>query len=313
MGDWVIAIGSPFGLDQTVTAGIISAKGRSTVGLAEYEDFLQTDAPINPGNSGGPLLNLRGEIIGINTAIASRSGASTGVGFAIPGRLVQRVARSLISDGHVERGQIGVVVQSMSQELAETFSYDGQGVVVVQLMSGGTAEKAGLQAGDIVTEINHRSVRHPSDVRNVIANTDPGTEVMFSVFRNGQKQEMAVEVGSRDTEPEDNQSLDSDEHPLNPDRLLGLTFEGQKQFGKPSKSELTFGSGCEISGIEPGSPGQRAGLQIGDVVVSADGQLVNSSKDLSDVVGNRAAERPVRLLILRKGIKLFVVVKPDTD
>ncbi len=228
VGDWVIAIGSPFGLDQTVTAGIISAKGRSTVGIAEYEDFLQTDAPINPGNSGGPLLNLRGEIIGINTAITSRSGASAGVGFAIPSRLVQRVSGSLISDGYVERGQIGVVMQTMSQELADSFGFDGQGVVVAQLITGGTAEKAGLQPGDIVTAIRHRPVHHPSDVRNIIANTDPGTEVLFTVFRNGQKQEFLVEVGSRDIEFESKQSRNSDEQPINPNRPLGLTLEGQK-------------------------------------------------------------------------------------
>ena len=178
VGDWVLAIGGPFGLENSVTAGIVSAKGRSWVGIADYENFIQTDAAINPGNSGGPMINMRGEVVGINTAIATRSGSNSGVGFAIPSNIVRSVMTALIENGRVERAYLGALIQELSPELAASFGFTGSvGVLVGDVTDNGPAEKAGIQAGDIVTKLNGKPVSGVGELRNAVAANAPGTTV----------------------------------------------------------------------------------------------------------------------------------------
>ena len=196
VGEWALAIGSPFGLAQTVTAGIISAKGRSNVGITDYEDFLQTDAAINPGNSGGPLVNLDGQVIGINTAIASRSGGYMGIGFAIPSNLARPVMQSIIKDGHVERGWLGVAIQDLTKDLADSLQLDSRdGVLVGNVIAGSPADEAGLQSGDIILRFGGKPPRTANQLRNAVAATAPDTKTVVAVFRNGQTRTLKVAIG----------------------------------------------------------------------------------------------------------------------
>ena len=178
VGQWVLAIGNPFGLSQTVTAGIISAKGRAYVGVAEYEDFIQTDAAINPGNSGGPLVNLKGQVIGINTAIVSRSGGYQGIGFAIPINMARHVMEQIISKGKVSRGWLGVSIQDVNQDLAQSFNLKSvEGVLVAEVVKGSPAAKAGLKQGDVLLRYNDLHINNMNQLRNLVANTAPETRV----------------------------------------------------------------------------------------------------------------------------------------
>lgn len=196
VGDWVLAVGGPFGLENTVTAGIISALGRNAVGIAEYENFLQTDAAINPGNSGGPLVNLRGEVVGINTAIASRWGTNAGIGFAIPSNLAKSISDDLIPDGRIDRGYLGAAVQDLTKELATSFGYDGsEGVLVSDVSPGGPDEQAGLRSGDIIIHFNGRTMNHGRELRNAVAETHPDTSVDLDIYRDGSRQTMSVKLG----------------------------------------------------------------------------------------------------------------------
>jgi serine protease Do len=197
IGEWVLAMGNPFGLEHTVTAGIISAKGRANVGIADYEDFLQTDAAINPGNSGGPLLNLEGKVIGINTAIASRTGGYMGVGFAIPISMAQVIMDQIIKDGKVVRGYIGAMIQDLPPEMSRSFEFEGtEGALVNRVVAGGPAARAGLRDGDIVLEVNGRKVSSSSQLRNTVAAIAPGTRIPLKVFRQGKELTVDVAIGN---------------------------------------------------------------------------------------------------------------------
>jgi len=201
VGDWVLAIGSPFGLDQTVTAGIVSAKGRANVGITDYEDFIQTDAAINPGNSGGPLVNLKGEVIGINTAIASRSGGSTGVGFAIPSDMVRRVMESILDNGRVDRGWLGVGIQDLDEDLARSFGLKStRGALVGGVFPNGPAAKAGLKPGDVLLKVAGREVRDANHLRHMVAGIAPNKKVRLDVFRAKKTIQLEVTIGLRDVD-----------------------------------------------------------------------------------------------------------------
>jgi serine protease Do len=201
VGDWVLAIGSPFGLDQTVTAGIVSAKGRANVGITDYEDFIQTDAAINPGNSGGPLVNLKGEVIGINTAIASRSGGSSGVGFAIPSDMVRRVMESILDNGRVDRGWLGVGIQDLDEDLARSFGLKStRGALVSGVLPAGPAAKAGLKSGDVLLKVAGQEVRDANHLRHLVAGIEPKKKVRLEVFREKQSIEVEVTIGLRDVD-----------------------------------------------------------------------------------------------------------------
>ena len=212
-GDWVIAVGNPYGLDHTVTAGIVSAKGRSEVGIAAYEDFIQTDASINPGNSGGPLVNLDGQVVGINTAIHSTSGGSNGIGFAIPSSTIKNVLRGLESQGHVDRGWLGVMLQPLTPELATQRGLDdAHGAIVAQVLDGSPAQKAGLEAGDIVRKLDGKDIESSKVLRDRVADAAPGTRIELVVLRSGKERSIGVELGRRAADAEAQQDPESGLH-----------------------------------------------------------------------------------------------------
>ena len=195
VGEWVVAIGNPFGLSHTLTVGVVSAKGRTSLGISDYEDFIQTDAAINPGNSGGPLVNLDGEVIGMNTAIFSRSGGYMGIGFAIPINLVERIANQLIEKGEVVRGYLGIMIQPLTADLAKSFDLQSdKGILIAQVTKNSPADKAGLKAGDVIVSYQGRPVSDTGDFRNQVAMAQPGSSVEFDVIRDGRQRTVAVKI-----------------------------------------------------------------------------------------------------------------------
>lgn len=198
VGEIVVAVGNPFGLNKTVTSGIVSAKGRTNMGIVDYEDFIQTDAAINPGNSGGPLVNIRGQVIGINTAIASRSGGYQGIGFAIPSNSARLIMADLIKEGKVHRGLLGVNIQDLTESLAKSFeSKSSKGALVSQVVPAGPAEKAGVKTGDIIVAINGKAVESAAQLKNEVAACKPASKVSLSVFRNGKTVKLSARLGER--------------------------------------------------------------------------------------------------------------------
>ena len=260
VGDWVLAIGSPFGFTQTVTAGIISAKGRVLEG-GPVADFLQTDAAINPGNSGGPLVNMAGEVIGVNTAIASRSGGYQGIGFAIPINLARKIYTELTTRGKVTRGWLGVSVQALTSELAKSFGAgDESGVLVADVINGSPAEKAGLKSGDIIVEFNGKRVTAPSDLQRAVGLAGPGSTAKVKVLRDRAERTLEIKIGEAPDESEAaarpgekaRTLLGLDVKPLTPDVARQLGFRGS--------------DGVVVAAVEDGSPAAGAGIQLGDVI-----------------------------------------------
>ncbi len=304
VGEWVLAMGSPFGLEQTVTAGIISAKGREMDVQRMFQDFLQTDAAINPGNSGGPLVNLRGEVIGINTAIATRTGGYMGVGFAIPSKMVEMVAASIIEDGEVRRGRLGALIQDLTEELASSFNFDStEGVLIGDVVPDSPAEEAGLQAGDIVIEFNGQPVRDASQLRHAVAATAPETEATLLIFRDGQRQTIDVTIGLLEEEGARMPSADQDATAMDLGvTVQSLTPELAKQLGYSPDEQ-----GVVVTDVEQGSVGARGGMRAGDVIVDVNGQPVRNVRDFREAL-DRVADAPVRLRVKRDGVSLFVVL-----
>lgn len=306
VGDWVLAIGSPFGLDQTVTAGIISATGRANVGITEYEDFIQTDAAINPGNSGGPLVNLQGEVIGINTAIASRNGGSMGVGFAIPSAMATSVMDKLIEYGAVRRGYLGVMIQDLDSDLAASFGYDGEGVLIGDVVEDGPADEAGLQRGDIVTRFEGNSLTDANQLRNLVAATAVGSKATLKIFRDGETRTVRVTIGE----------LPSDDFTASPlddsiERSLGLQVQtlapdAARQLGYEAPVR-----GAVVVRVERGSIASAAGLRSRDVIIQVDSQTITNADDFSEAMQNSDLSRGVRLVVWRDGTSRFVFLRKD--
>jgi serine protease Do len=306
VGDWVLAIGSPFGLDQTVTAGIISAKGRH-MRIAEYEDFIQTDAAINPGNSGGPLVNLQGQVIGINTAIASRSGGYQGVGFAIPSNMVTMVKDAILKQGHVQRGRLGALIQNLNEDLAKSFGYDSsKGVLVGDVLKDSPAEKAGLKTGDIVVKFNGRSVETADQLRNAVAATPPGTKAEVVFFRDGKQQKLSLTIGELEDERVAATDSPRGESPT-PWGLSvqTLTPELARQLGADRDEQ-----GVVITDVEPGSTAARVGLRPKDTIVSVGNTPVRSVREFREAVDKAGAGGGIRLQVKREDGRLFVFLKP---
>lgn len=295
VGDFVVAIGNPFGLGQTVTSGIVSAVGRSGLGIEGYEDFIQTDASINPGNSGGALVNLRGELVGINTAILSQSGGNVGIGFAIPINMAKEIMAQLIEHGEVRRGVLGAQAQDLTPELAQAFGLAAQrGAVVTQVTPGSPADKAGLKSGDIITQLNGRAVRDAADVRNVIGLLRVGQKVEMKVMRNGKAHNIrAVVEQPRAT------AIDGDKlHPRLAGAVIGDIIEGMPLYGKIE--------GVVVLEVEPGSPSWRAGLRSGDVIIQANRQSTTNLAALREVVRPKA---PLLLNVQRREGALFILLQ----
>jgi serine protease Do len=304
-GDIVMAVGAPFGLQQTVTHGIISATGRSDVGIADFEDFLQTDTPINPGNSGGPLVNMRGEVIGMNSAIATRVGQSAGVGFSIPINMVKSMMPTLVKGGKISRGMLGVGIQDLTKALADQFGLsDTKGALVSQVTKGSPAEKAGIQAGDVIVGFNGKDIIDSTRLRNLVAATAPQNQAKVDLIRDGTKQTVNVTLGTLSSETSASAESNNTE---NGDQLskLGITAqpltpELAEQFGIQNRS------GVMISDVKPGSPAARANLQAGDVITEVNRKPVSSVDDLRNAMSG--AKNSVLLLINRKGSSVFVAL-----
>jgi len=304
VGEWVLAIGSPFGLDQTVTAGIVSATGRAYMRIAEYEDFIQTDAAINPGNSGGPLVNLQGDVVGIATAIASRSGGYQGIGFAIPIHMARNVMESIIRDGRVTRGYLGAMIQDLNEDLAQSFSYEStDGALINDVLKNGPAEKAGLRAGDIVIKLNGKPIDNANQLRNTVAATPPGKQVRLEVFRSGGKKTVTVEVGELDKanlaigrSPESAQELGMTVRTLTPELARQLGYEEDEQ-------------GVVVTRVAPNSLAARVGIAPRDVIMAINATAIRDLGDYREAMQDRDLDSGVRMQIKRDGVRRFVFLK----
>lgn len=298
VGEWVLAVGSPFALSQTVTQGIVSYLGREGVGLADYESYIQTDAAINPGNSGGALVNLDGELIGVNTAIASRSGGYQGIGFAIPVSTVRNVVSDLLEYGEVRRGWLGVSIQEVNSELAEQFDLNNEsGVLLADILPGSPAESEGLLRGDVVTEIDGIPFESLSEFRNTIADLDPGTETLLTVIRGGNERTVSVRLGSREDDPETVASVLENEYGW---QLSRLTDDIARRLGADDIG------GVVVVNVYPGSPASNAGIQPGDVIMEVNRTPVDSVSEVGEELSGTVGE--ALLLLWRRGRTLYLVI-----
>ena len=300
-GEWVVAIGNPFGLEHTVTAGIVSAMHRRDVIGGSYDDFIQTDAAINPGNSGGPLINLSGEVIGINTAINPRANT---IGFAVPINMAKTILPQLRAQGKVTRGWLGVVIQGITPELAESFGLENEyGALVSKVLAESPAQSAGVERGDVIVEFNGKTVKEWRELPRLVGETavDMPTEIV--VIRNGERKVMEVRIGALE-EPElaANKESDSDltEYGL---RAQNLTPDLAEQLG------IEYGEGVIITQVQPGSPAEEAGLQRGDVVIEVDRKEVKSLAEFKSRLSN--VDKSALVLIRRGDSTIYVPLKND--
>ena len=307
VGEWVMAIGSPFGLENTVTAGIVSAKQRDT---GDYLHFIQTDVAVNPGNSGGPLINMRGEVVGINSQIFSRSGGYMGISFAIPIDEAMRVSEQLRASGRVTRGRIGVQIAEVTREVAESIGLGKpQGALVRSVEAGSPAEKAGVEAGDIITRFEGRAIEKASDLPRQVGNTKPGTRSAITVFRRGQNRDLNITIA--ELEPEQTArrpAARSSEAPkaAGTVQALGLTVV---DLTEAQKRELKVKRGVRVEAAA--DAGARAGLREGDVILSVGNVEINNVREFESAVGKADRNRPVNMLIQRGDLVQFVLVRPN--
>lgn len=305
-GDVVLAFGNPFGVGQTVTMGIISATGRSNLGIEEYENFIQTDAAINPGNSGGALTDAMGRVIGINTAIFSRSGGYQGIGFAIPVNMAENIMNQLVSHGKVTRGYLGIMFQPLTEELAESFGItDKKGAVVTEVTEDSAAEKAGLKSGDVIIEIDGKKIEDGTALRLMVADMPPGKTVKVKVVRGGKEQEFSVTLDER---PDSLDGTVTNENGGTTDALKGvsvkpLTDEIRSSFQIPNKIEGLF-----VSEVNVESKAFDQGLRTGDVIIECNGQAVKNIADFKQALKN-AVKGNQRLLVYSGKITRFVIIK----
>jgi Do/DeqQ family serine protease len=302
VGDVVLALGNPMGVGQTVTMGIISAKGRATgLGAGSFEDFLQTDAPINQGNSGGALVNTRGELVGINSQIVSMSGGNIGIGFAIPAKMAKHVMDALIEDGRVHRGMIGVSVQTVTPDLAESLRLDTiGGAIVSEVQDGSPAEKAGIRRGDVVTAIDGTPVVDSNALRNHVAQMQPGSKARLTVIRDGREEAVTVTLGELPAPAAQAGGEAGDGNTGS----AGLTVQPVSP-DVARRLELEPGTGVQVSNVDPSGPAAEAGFQRGDVIVEVDGAAVKSASDLRTAL-NKAGDRPALVLVRRNGAALYL-------
>ncbi len=312
-GDIVIAVGNPFGLTQSVTMGIISSIGRGGMGIIDYENFIQTDASINPGNSGGALVDYQGRLIGVNTAIFSRSGGNQGIGFAVPANLARNVMESILKNGRVTRGFLGVALQPLTEDLASAFNIkdDQQGALISEVQPGSPSEKAGIQNGDLVVAVDGKKIEGPRELQLLIGSMSPGKKVELTVLRNGQEQKIPVELaerpGSKDSAPALEQKSDE------PDVLDGVTVSDidadiRKEMEIPETTK-----GVVITQVDPDSPSAAAGLRRGDVILEINREPVTSADEAVKLSEKLKTEKKVVLRVSSRGTTRFVVVERKED
>jgi serine protease Do len=301
VGETVLAIGIPFGLGHTVTSGIVSATGRANVGIADYEDFIQTDAAINPGNSGGALVNIKGELIGINTAIFSTSGGYQGIGFAIPSAMAKNVMQSLIKTGKVTRGWLGVTIQPLTPELSKQFGLGNEkGVLVGDVVEDSPADKAGIQRGDVIVEFDGKEVKDPTHLRNMVAGTVPNTGVSLKVVREGGPQTVQVKIVEMSSEVQTTAKTSSDH--LKGVSVQALTPEARESLDIPKRI-----NGVVIADIEDGSPAD--GILIkNDVIVEINRNRIKDMNEYEKVISKIPSDQNLLILIFRKGSTLYMTL-----
>ena len=302
VGEWVMAIGSPFGLENTVTAGIVSAKQRDT---GDYLPFIQTDVAINPGNSGGPLINMRGEVVGINSQIYSRSGGFMGISFAIPMDEATRVSDQLRANGRVTRGRIGVQIDQVTKEVAESIGLGKpQGALIRGVEEGSPAEKAGIEAGDIITKFDGKAIEKASDLPRLVGNTKPGSRVGLSVFRRGASKDLTITVA--EVQPEKTVVQKSQEERKSPvSAPLGLVVG---DLTDAQKRELRVRGGVSIESATDAAA--RAGLREGDVILAIANTEVLAVRDFESIMARVDKSRPVSLLVRRGEVAQYVLIRP---
>lgn len=297
VGDFVVAIGNPFGLGQTVTGGMVSALGRSGLNIEGYEDFIQTDASINPGNSGGALVNLAGELVGINTAIIGPAGGNVGIGFAVPSNIARAVMEQLVEHGEVRRGRIGVVIQDLTPELAEALDIEvGHGAVISQVEPDSPAARSGLQAGDVVVALDGRPLRNASDLRNRVGLTPVGTTVALDIVRDGKRRTIRLKI--------DEPAPETGGAPEDIPALAGALFRDLEP-GMPHYGEVR---GVLVAEVQAGSPAWRSGLRAGDIVTGVNRRPVGSVAELRRALA-AGSQGAIALNILRNGMQLFLVLR----
>ena len=312
VGDRVLAIGNPFGIGQTVTSGMVSGLGRATMGL-DYEDFIQTDAAINPGNSGGALVDVQGRLVGVNTAILSRSGGSQGIGFAIPSNLARNVMEQLVKGGKVVRGYLGVALQDLTPELVDAFKLKTrEGALVSDVVPGGPAAKAGVKSGDVLTDFNGKKILDGRHLKLTVANVAPDTEVPLVVLRDGNPVELKVKVGENtgkhlhsSIENDDNgkkPSNDNDTGTLNGVGVGDLDPQVRREFDIPAKVQ-----GAIVTDVDPSSAGAEAGLQPGDVIQEINHHPVRSADDAVKLTEKTESKKTLLKIWSQRGIRYIIV------
>ena len=316
VGDKVMAIGAPFALRQSVTQGIVSALGRNETGISEFGNFIQTDASINPGNSGGALVDTEGRLIGINTAIFSRSGGNMGIGFAVPSNQARTAMESLIKFGKVQRGFLGIQMQELDEKLAKEFKAPSkEGILVAEVVPGGGAEKGGVKSGDVIVEFNGQKATAIAEFRNAIANMAPGTKVELKIFRSGEEKRLSLTLAERpgtfakNGAPSEPQKEDDKA----PDVLDGVTVgdikpEMRKQFGIPEDVK-----GAIITAINPDSATAETDVKVGDVVVEIDGKPVKDSDAAVKLSEEVKHKNSVRIRVNSRGATRFVVIEEKKE
>jgi serine protease Do len=303
VGEYVLAIGNPFGLNSTVTLGIVSAVGRGHMGITQYEDFIQTDAAINPGNSGGALVNTKGELVGINTAIFSQTGGYQGVGFAVSTTMAKPIYEGLVKSGRIVRGYLGIGIQDLNQDLAKSFNVkDSKGALISDVKDGGPAEQAGLKQGDVIIEYHGTPVEDGVALQRLVTRTSVGTKVPLKVIRDGQEREMTVRIG----EQPDETKVAKVESPETDTALYGLAVEDLDQ---EAAKELGLKRGVVVTRVAPNSGAEKAGLMPGDVIREINRQPIKSVKDFEKVSSDVKKGGNVLILINRRGNQLFLSAK----
>lgn len=302
VGEWVVAIGNPLGFQASVTAGIVSAKGRNNLHITDFGDLIQTDAAINPGNSGGPLIDLEGNVVGVNTAIVSTSGGYMGIGFAIPSNMAKHVMTQIIKTGAVTRGFLGIAPQDLDRELATSFKLDrAEGVLIADVVAGSPAEESGLQRGDIILSVNGLEVKSSVEISKTIGLMAPGAKVDLVVYRKGKTVDISVVIG---THPKNRQSGAYDE-------MLGLEVEPLSPELAEQFSHYNEKKGVVITSVEPYSPAGAAGLRPGDLILAVDRKEVASVGDYYEAVKEAIQDKRVLLLVKQGKVMRFIPLRLD--
>jgi serine protease Do len=305
VGEWVVAVGNPFGLSHTLTAGIVSAKGRSSVGITDYEDFIQTDAAINPGNSGGPLVNLDGKAVGMNTAIASKNGGYMGVGFAIPMNMAKAIGDQLIKNGSVIRGYLGILIQDLTPDLAKTFGLEDQkGILVSQVTEDSPAEDAGLKQGDVIVEFAGKPVEKSGAFRNSVSLMAPGTREQITVLRDGSQKTLDITIGKL---PDSGLTASDTPHNIN---KLGLsvktlTKELAEQFGYQGET------GVVVTQVHSGSIAAMAGIRPGVLIQEVNRKRIDNTEDFKRAVELTPEHGTVLMLIKDGQYSRYVAIRME--